>query len=82
MPYINKEQRNQLKNNKVETAGELNYLICNLVDEYLDTNGHNYSSYNSVTGVLECAKMEIYRRLTGPYEDKKIKENGDIKLFS
>jgi len=29
-------------------------------------------------GVLECAKMELYRRVAAPYEDKKKEENGDV----
>jgi hypothetical protein len=30
-----------------------------------------------VVGALECAKLELYRRLAAPYEDQKIKLNGD-----
>ena len=29
-------------------------------------------------GVLECAKLELYRRVAAPYEDDKIDENGDV----
>jgi hypothetical protein len=29
-------------------------------------------------GALECAKLELYRRLASPYEDLKIADNGDI----
>jgi len=32
----------------------------------------------TVTGVLECAKLELYRRIAAPYEDTKIEENGDV----
>jgi hypothetical protein len=38
----------------------------------------NYSDYNEIIGVLECAKMEFYRRLAAPYEDSKIIVNGDV----
>ena len=38
----------------------------------------NYALYNAVIGVLECAKMELYRRQISPYEDRKIAENGDV----
>ena len=27
---------------------------------------------------LECAKLELYRRLAAPYEDEKRKETGDV----
>ena len=29
-------------------------------------------------GALECAKLELYRRVAAPYEDVKIMENGDV----
>jgi hypothetical protein len=37
-----------------------------------------YAEINEVVGVLECCKLELYRRLAAPYEDTKIKENGDV----
>lgn len=55
--------------------GELNYVISTLIDELYD---RNYASLNAAIGVLECAKLELYRRILGPYEDKKIIENGDV----
>ena len=30
-------------------------------------------------GEIECAKMEIYRRIIAKYENSKIRENGDIE---
>ena len=39
----------------------------------------NYEDYRNFIGELESAKLEIYRRLVAPYEDKKIKENGDVE---
>ena len=38
----------------------------------------NYADINSAIGVLECAKLELYRRQAAPYEDKKIEENGEV----
>lgn len=43
-------------------------------------------SYEVFVGIIplnnivchRCAKQEFYRRVLSPYEDKKIKENGDI----
>jgi hypothetical protein len=29
-------------------------------------------------GVLECAKLELYRRVAAPYEDAKCEDNGDV----
>lgn len=83
MPYIKEERRRVLDQN-VEVprhAGELNYAICGILEEYIREKGLRYQTLNDITGVLESIKQEIYRRLTGPYEDKKIAENGDIALF-
>ena len=62
---------------KIETAGNLNYLITRLCLMYLGKD-YNYAMINSAIGALECAKQELYRRIAIPYEDKKIKENGDV----
>jgi broad-specificity NMP kinase len=61
-----------------ENAGELNYLLTMTVSDYLFAKKHSYQTFNDVIGVLECMKQELYRRLIGPYEDTKIKENGDV----
>jgi hypothetical protein len=61
-----------------ETPGELNYLISTLINEYILREGLNYATLNSIVGVLECAKLELYRRIAAPYEDEKCDENGDV----
>ena len=58
-------------------AGPLNYLITRLVLRWLGDHP-NYERYNAAVGVLESAKLELYRRAVAPYEDAKIKENGDV----
>ena len=57
--------------------GTLNYIITKVVHWYLGDNP-NYERYNAAIGVLECAKLELYRRKVSPYEDEKINENGDV----
>jgi hypothetical protein len=44
----------------------------------LKTNGMSYQNINELIGVLECAKLELYRRVASPYEDEKIQSNGDV----
>ena len=79
MPYIKPEAREQLDDGGLpDNEGELNYTITTLLDEYLAEYGFNYANLNQVVGVLECAKLEIYRRMAAPYEDKKMLENGDV----
>ena len=68
---------NQIKEDWPNSPGTLNYIITKLVHWYLGDNP-NYERYNAAIGVLECAKLELYRRKVSPYEDEKIKENGDV----
>ena len=79
MPYIPEINRKSLTNGKFVPvdAGELNFLITYLCDQYIKSE-LNYSRINEVIGVLECAKLELYRRIAAPYEDTKILENGDV----
>ena len=80
MPYIKKERRREFHRTlgAAQDVGELNYQITCLVDNFISRKELKYSEINSVIGVLECAKMELYRRIAAPYEDKKCKENGDV----
>ena len=79
MPYIVNSAREQLDDGGLpNSAGELNYMSSSLIDEYLHEYGKNYTNINEVIGVLECAKLELYRRVAAPYEDEKIEQNGDV----
>jgi len=60
------------------TAGELNYALTRQVTDYLDGKIVTYELLNSVVGALESCKLEFYRRVVVPYEEKKIVENGDV----
>lgn len=63
---------------KPRDAGELNYVITLLAHQYWEENGQNYQAFNDIIGALEGAKLELYRRKVAPYEDEKIKQNGDV----
>ena len=79
MPYIRKEMRDSIDNGHAPTnSGELNYLITRNLDAYIAAHGLTYDTLNSIVGVLECAKMELYRRVAAPYEDSKLQDNGDV----
>lgn len=80
MPYINEIRRRFFRDHGYEpiNAGDLNYGISKLVDCYLKAHGVRYETLNAVTGALESAKLEFYRRIVGPYEDQKRFENGDV----
>lgn len=87
MPYIKREERAKydrllkelvdlLRAQPLEQAdGELNYIITKMLK---DSYPLKYFNLNRAIGVLECCKLEFYRRVVAPYEDIKIKENGDV----
>lgn len=80
MPYIKQERRDAIRAGaKPQDAGELNFAISILVDDYLKDKGPlRYAHLNEVVGAIDCAKLELYRRVAVPYEDQKIEENGDV----
>ncbi|MBS7656399.1 MAG: hypothetical protein QXI71_04900 [Candidatus Bathyarchaeia archaeon] len=87
MPYIKPERRTKYA--KVleeltgilkalppeEVDGELNYVVTRILKTVYPLR---YYHINKAIGVLECIKQEYYRRIAAPYEDEKIKENGDV----
>jgi len=60
-----------------ERDGHINYVVTVLLKRVY--RPPNYRRYNKAIGVLECIKMEFYRRMVGPYEEEKIRENGDVE---
>lgn len=80
MPYVagDKLRRDiELGLRRPQTPGELNFLISSLCNTYLDEEPR-YADINEVVGVLECAKLELYRRVAAPYEDIACANNGDV----
>jgi len=85
MPYIVSARREvfqdfleRTKNLRIDTAGELNYLLTMLGQIYLTTHGTNYRVFNEIIGAFESAKLETYRRQIALLEDMKKQENGDV----
>lgn len=87
MPYIKDKLERMFLDSLVKTfllnddniTGRLNYFIFKLAKDYIQIHGESYANYQKLIGELECAKAEIQRRMIAPYEDKKIKENGDVE---
>jgi hypothetical protein len=87
MPYIKSEKRGKydialrelvdiLKSLPPEEVdGELNYAVTKILKGVYPLR---YYHINKAIGVLECIKLEFYRRVSAPYEDAKIKESGDV----
>lgn len=86
MPYIDKERRCFIKPGIEEASGciyntgDLTYAMFLLCVEFMASEGESYDNYSKCLAALESAKLEFYRRFVGPYEDKKIMENGDIQI--
>ena len=88
MPYINHAMRKKL-NPDIEALADALYRDGNIDDGEVNfaitrllclTYGLNikYSVINRIMGVLECVKLEFYRRIAAPYEDTKKHLNGDV----
>tara|TARA_Y100000996_G_scaffold387409_1_gene346189 strand:- start:4096 stop:4380 length:285 start_codon:yes stop_codon:yes gene_type:complete len=89
MPYIKNKDREKFDeslqeiSNNILSMGDMNYCVSTIIAKYLEEvqrveGSVGYYYYNQLIGVLECAKLELYRRLAAPYEDLKIDENGDV----
>lgn len=79
MPYLENGVRVSLAEGRVpQKGGELNYLITKLVDSFIMGKGLSYAAINEAIGALECAKLELYRRIAAPYEETKAMENGEV----
>jgi hypothetical protein len=84
IPYIKNEQRPfidllvQLFLNDGNPHARLNYFIFKMTKGYMKLHGESYTNYKEIIGELEMCKQEIYRTMVAKYEDKKLKENGEI----
>lgn len=92
MPYIPQHKRTEL-NDKMDhllnyiysthpSIGEINFIISSIINNYIegkkDAHMFNYNVCNKLIGVLECAKLELYRKVVSEYEEVKINENGPL----
>lgn len=85
MPYIKQEQRDSVDTCELHRSarynsgpGVLNFSLTTVLLGYWDTSPQNYQAINDIIGALEGAKAEFYRRVVVPYENEKIKANGDV----
>lgn len=79
MPYIPQEQRDDVNGGLYpQNAGQLQYVIASAIDNFFHSKEISYQTCNDVMGALAGAQQEFYRRVVAPYEDEKIKSNGDV----
>jgi hypothetical protein len=88
MPYIPLNDRTQyqeairelailIPKDRTKRCGHMNYVISLLIEKVYGKE-MRYADHNEIVGLLTCAKDELYRIKTGPYEDKAIEKNGDL----
>jgi len=94
MPYIDRNRRTRfdsnianlikrLKDTDIASAGDLNYVFSEILVGSLGIDDNpKYDKINTAVGVLECVKLELYRRVAAPYEDYKVTQSGDISCYS
>jgi len=86
MPYIPITRRGKIDliigelSEEARSDGELNYAVTMLLQKYFVTSDgiFSYFTLERIIGLLECVKLEVYRRLGAPMEDKKKNQNGDV----
>ncbi len=90
MPYISKDSRAEYDDeideiiSKLDSwdndtlSGHLNYIFFRLAGTL--GAGESYARMAVVSSALSEAQAEFRRRVMAPYEDEKIKENGDVEL--
>lgn len=80
MPYIAPEARQKIHVPRPNSGGELQYMIAEMINKMLlgKKNFVRYSDLEEVMGALAGAQQEFYRIVVAPYEDKKLKENGEV----
>lgn len=84
MPYIKLEARERIGCVPIVqltglAPGELTYALYSLCANQVPLQ-YTYADLASILGCLEACKLELYRRVVTPYENKKIEANGDIEV--
>ena len=84
MPYIKQDRRREIDRmlkglgTQIFSYGELNYILTKIIHRQISFREKCYDMINSMVGILECCKMELYRMVAAPYENKKRMENGPV----
>lgn len=88
MPYIKQTNRDHLdpiitrlvdalkELGRDQVNGNLNYTLTKLLLELYPVN--KYHEISEAVGMLECCKLEWYRKRMALREDQAIYENGDV----
>jgi hypothetical protein len=82
MPYIKGGLREgyrkiitEMAKADIKADGDLNFILFYWCKYHVKPS---YNNYKNFIGELRQCATEIERRILAPYEDEKIKENGDV----
>ena len=86
MPYITRNEQAKLERysytganpHTPDNAGELTYIFTKESCDYVKKHGKSFLTCCIIIGALICTALEFYRRVVAPYEEMKIKTNGDV----
>ena len=85
MPYIKQENRpdmdlivDLMHELDVAVNGDLNYILFAYCKRHIIPG---YKALKNFCGELRQCATEIERKILAPYEDQKIKENGDVMIY-
>lgn len=91
MPYVTQNIREDLEQSILEILAKLekhdhhpgcyNYVFTKLLLGKLG-EALSYKNLNEAIGILECCKLELYRRFGADLEDKAIARNGDLEEYA
>lgn len=85
MPYIkDKKKRDYITDgiyrilDKANDSGDIVFMFYKTLIIWVRMRKVRFFSLCMAVGICVCTLLEFYRRQVAPYEDKKIKENGDV----
>lgn len=84
MPYIKSEIKDTIELPYIKDDGQLTYAIDAMAESLLaqkcdyDWSTLSYAHLAQVIGDIECAKIELARRVLALLEDRKRVENGEV----
>ena len=83
MPYIPEHVRSIVDEHGPSDVGDLTYILTKAAIDYLSYKKSigwpiDFAAQAEAMAAFDCAAREFYRRVLIPYEEGKIRENGDV----
>ena len=75
MPYVKEEDR---RKDTMDTKGDLEFRVCQLMDEYMATREFRYSDLHDCWAAAAHSAHEFARRFLDVREDQACAQNGEV----